>query len=30
MNYMLGADWRKFFQYIIVSAKKPDFFQVKF
>jgi hypothetical protein len=27
MTYMLGDNWRKFFKYIIVSAKKPGFFQ---
>uniref|UniRef100_A0A0N4ZCR2 5'-nucleotidase domain-containing protein 3 n=1 Tax=Parastrongyloides trichosuri TaxID=131310 RepID=A0A0N4ZCR2_PARTI len=27
MKYMIGDDWRKFFKYIIVSAKKPDFFK---
>uniref|UniRef100_A0A0N5AAG9 5'-nucleotidase domain-containing protein 3 n=1 Tax=Syphacia muris TaxID=451379 RepID=A0A0N5AAG9_9BILA len=27
MCYMLGEDWRKYFQYIVVMAKKPEFFQ---
>uniref|UniRef100_A0A0N5C5P2 5'-nucleotidase domain-containing protein 3 n=1 Tax=Strongyloides papillosus TaxID=174720 RepID=A0A0N5C5P2_STREA len=27
MTYMMGDDWRHFFKYIIVSAKKPDFFK---
>ncbi|VDK41732.1 unnamed protein product [Anisakis simplex] len=27
MCYMLGEDWRKYFSYIVVMAKKPDFFQ---
>ncbi|VDO44829.1 unnamed protein product [Haemonchus placei] len=26
MTYMLGKDWRKFFKYIVVLAKKPTFF----
>ncbi|CAI4221842.1 unnamed protein product [Auanema sp. JU1783] len=26
MTYMLGNDWRKYFNYIVVSAKKPTFF----
>ncbi|KAL6739056.1 hypothetical protein Aduo_012545 [Ancylostoma duodenale] len=26
MTYMLGPDWRKYFKYIVVSAKKPAFF----
>ncbi|TMS38264.1 hypothetical protein L596_005029 [Steinernema carpocapsae] len=29
MCYMLGEDWRSLFKYIVVSAKKPDFFQGK-
>ncbi|KAH7731078.1 5-nucleotidase domain containing 2-like protein [Aphelenchoides avenae] len=27
MTYMLGSDWRKYFKYVVVSARKPDFFQ---
>ncbi|CAD5219680.1 unnamed protein product [Bursaphelenchus okinawaensis] len=27
MTYMLGPDWRKFFKYVMVSTKKPGFFQ---
>uniref|UniRef100_A0A0M3I4Q1 5'-nucleotidase domain-containing protein 3 n=2 Tax=Ascaris TaxID=6251 RepID=A0A0M3I4Q1_ASCLU len=27
MCYMLGEDWRKYFKYIVVMAKKPNFFQ---
>ncbi|CAJ0603217.1 unnamed protein product [Cylicocyclus nassatus] len=26
MTYMLGPEWRKYFEYIVVSAKKPTFF----
>lgn len=26
MTYMLGSDWRRYFKYIVVSAKKPTFF----
>ncbi|WKY05626.1 hypothetical protein Q1695_006100 [Nippostrongylus brasiliensis] len=26
MTYMLGTDWRNYFKYIVVSAKKPSFF----
>uniref|UniRef100_A0A1I7XR56 Zinc finger protein 593 homolog n=1 Tax=Heterorhabditis bacteriophora TaxID=37862 RepID=A0A1I7XR56_HETBA len=26
MTYMLGTDWKKYFKYIVVSAKKPTFF----
>ncbi|KAK0398645.1 hypothetical protein QR680_002689 [Steinernema hermaphroditum] len=29
MCYMLGEDWRRLFKYIVVSAKKPNFFQGK-
>ncbi|KHJ89347.1 HAD superfamily hydrolase, 5'-nucleotidase [Oesophagostomum dentatum] len=28
MTYMLGEDWRKYFKYIVFSAKKPAFFHV--
>ncbi|KAK6057977.1 HAD superfamily hydrolase, 5'-nucleotidase, partial [Cooperia oncophora] len=27
MTYMLGEDWRKYFKYIVVLAKKPTFFK---
>ncbi|PIO69771.1 5' nucleotidase family protein [Teladorsagia circumcincta] len=27
MSYMLGEDWRKYFKYIVVLAKKPTFFK---
>uniref|UniRef100_A0A5K3FB92 5'-nucleotidase domain-containing protein 3 n=2 Tax=Mesocestoides corti TaxID=53468 RepID=A0A5K3FB92_MESCO len=27
MNYVVGRDWRKFFDVIIVGANKPDFFR---
>uniref|UniRef100_A0A915CNW7 Uncharacterized protein n=1 Tax=Ditylenchus dipsaci TaxID=166011 RepID=A0A915CNW7_9BILA len=27
MTYMLGEQWRSLFKYIVVSAKKPTFFQ---
>uniref|UniRef100_A0A914XWH5 5'-nucleotidase domain-containing protein 3 n=1 Tax=Panagrolaimus superbus TaxID=310955 RepID=A0A914XWH5_9BILA len=29
MTFMLGEDWRKIFKYIVVSARKPTFFQGK-
>ena len=29
MTFMLGEDWRNFFKYIVVSARKPTFFQGK-
>ena len=29
MNYMLGQDWRRLFDIVIVSAKKPSFFSAK-
>ncbi|CAD5226772.1 unnamed protein product [Bursaphelenchus xylophilus] len=27
MTYMLGPEWGRFFKYIVVSSKKPGFFQ---
>lgn len=27
MTFMFGDDWRQYFKYIVVSAKKPGFFQ---
>ena len=27
MKYMLGDDWREYFKYVVISARKPGFFK---